>query len=430
MLPFSGSADYSRFRLITHTCLTPITNDSSTSVPLTSNTEDEHYNIQEWIKGQNSASGNKEVSRIFNDILSCLQGHIDQMDMSFLEKLSLDSKLVTPFIESTLSKTFFHQLFMCVYLNYFGADRIQNISKALSLFHSIGDKNEMCANLSEDVTLKSKMDKDTAKKVITNLQNKISLDANILSAQKDDVKNQEQLFTLFTSPKLFNVETVLNEILMGLILPTQQFKSMINDFQNVSPIRRNIIEGEHKNKAINLSQSKNRLHQMILSIILPDRFKIPDADSIHALDIILNYIFKKDVSLIYKVDTLLSFQCFLKCHSLEELYSVIDQEERSITPSLTIEIKFLSLLKSTICAVIWIYAFLEANKSFLLSMSNGDYINCLKENTIYFFNNRFYIYFQQSKFSSTCYRTLLYKYVKSSPNSNCDRASSNSSIKY
>jgi len=424
------AVENSQFRLINYTCLSMTTNDSSMTIPITSNTEDENYNIQQWIKGQYNASDNKEVNRIFNDMLLCLQGQTDKIDISHLQHLNLDSHLVTPFIDSTQTKSFFHQLFMCVYLNYFGAKQVKNISKALSLFYSITNKNNIGENVSEDVTLKSKMNKDTAEKIITNLQNKISLDTNILSVQKNDIENQEQLYNIFTTPRVFNMECVLHEILMGLILPSQQFKSLTNEFASVPPITRKTIEDENKNISINLSANVKYLRQVVLNILLPDRFKIPDADNIHALDIVLNFIFKKDISLIYKVDTLLSFRHFLNCHSLEDLYDIIYREEQSVELSSTVELKFLSLLKSTICTVVWIHVFLEANKSFLLSMSNGEFIDYLKDNTIYFFNNKFYIYFQSNKFSSTCYRTLVYQYVKSSANSHCYRTSNNSPVKY
>ena len=417
-------------RLIKYTRLSLMTNDSSLSTPLTSNAEEDNYNIQEWIKGQYNASDNKEVKRIFNDMLLCLQGQIYQINHSHLQNIHLDFNLIKPFIDNIQSKPFFHHLFMCVYLNYFGANQVTNISKALTLFYTISHKNDISTNLSEDVTLKSKMDKNTAKKIITNIQNKISIDTNILSVQKNDIKNQEQLIELYASPNVFNAESVLHEILMGLILPEQNFQTMVTEFQNISPIACQVIENEHKNVSINISQNIKYLRQRVLNIILPDRFKIPDADNIHALDILLNYIFNKDISLIYKVDTLLSFRQFINCQSLEDIYQNIHQEEQSLEVPTSTETKFLCLLKSTICAVAWIHVFLESNKSFLLSMSNGEFINCLKDNTIYFANNKFYIYFQNNKFSSTCYRTLVYKYGKSSSNSICYGSSNNSTAEY
>lgn len=390
-----------------------ISNESFNPIPLILNAEDENYFIQEWIKGHDDTTYNQEVKRIFREMLRCLQGEIDKIDTSYLEKLHINFNMITPFIKSTECKSFFHQLFMCVYLNYIGANEIQNISKALSLLYSLNTKNDLPENVYENVIIGEKINKETAKKIITNLQNKISLDPNILSAQKNDAEEQEKLFSLYTNPKIFNIEAVLHEIIMGIILPCQQFKSLIIEFQEISPITYNLIENEYKNMSVNLTENIKYLRQTVLHIVLPDRFKVPDADNIHSLDILLNHVFDKNISLIYKVDTLLSFRSFINCQSLEDLFRVIHQEEKqNIIPTTTIEFRFLALLKNTICAVVWIYFFLKANKSFLLSMSTGDFINSLQENTIYIFNNKFYIYFQDKQLQSTCYRTLVYQYVK------------------
>lgn len=354
----------------------------------------------------------------------------DLVDVDNLKKMGMSPNLLQPFFAlTTLSKSQKRSedsLFFSLYLNAIGCARASDLIDCIMSFHSEDEKiqeNSREQDFDKDL-LQSSITKEDADVIANTIFNNHLCDPKTRACKTLNYQKTQENVAKIVCAKTLNMENLLGEIIRECIMPFESERFFVKETAPFSYVDYIVEETEMKlmSRPFNVKAHVNEMRNDFFNLALPQRFRLQDMDSAHALDVLLNTVLGCTLDLIKVISDVISFSCYLDHPNTDQILAQIKYNE-NVVKSMETDVPFNTMIKiewiKLACFVVWFRIYTSTFGYDNLRISNVENFTTTKiqENVVYYYKGKYYLNHSKFNIVSHSYRCVLHHYGENYTNS-------------